>query len=58
MQEYLVEGRDAGRGRFRLNVHADNDAAVSLYRGFGFNVADEIMAADGRMRYLSMTLST
>ena len=57
MREYLAEGRAAGMRQFRLNVHADNHAAVSLYRGFGFRVADEIMAADGRMRYWSMTLA-
>ncbi len=56
MQEYLAEGRAAGMRQFRLNVHADNHAAASMYRGFGFSVANDIMAADGRMRYWSMTL--
>ena len=54
IQEYLDSGRSAGFRRFRLNVSADNDRAVALYRAAGFGVDARKRRAG--MTYLAMTL--
>lgn len=50
--EYLRRGEEAGLSRFRLDVHADNAAAVSIYGTAGFEVA-EVTTRQG-MTYLAM----
>jgi ribosomal protein S18 acetylase RimI-like enzyme len=55
MSEFLAAGRRSGFYRFRLDVSADNERAIRMYRSFGF-VIDSCHFAAG-MRYLSMTLS-
>jgi ribosomal protein S18 acetylase RimI-like enzyme len=52
--EYVRAGVDAGFRRFRLDVAAENDHAVQIYRSLGFVVEEERTAAG--MRYLAMAL--
>src|SRR5918999_673902 len=54
VEEYLAAGLAAGFRRFRLDVSADNDQAVRIYRSLGFRVEADRAAAG--MRYLAMTL--
>lgn len=51
--EFLAAGRENGFHRFRLDVAADNEHAIRLYRSLGFVSASEHEAAG--LRYLSMT---
>jgi ribosomal protein S18 acetylase RimI-like enzyme len=53
MLEYLAGGRKAGFSSFRLDVAAENEPAIRLYRTLGFGNAPEREAAG--MRYLPMT---
>jgi ribosomal protein S18 acetylase RimI-like enzyme len=55
LAEFLATGRAAGYRRFRLDVSADNVAAVSVYHRAGF-VLDGEHRHDGMLR-LSMGLS-
>jgi GNAT superfamily N-acetyltransferase len=52
-REFFAAGRDGGFNRFRLDVAADNEPAIRLYRSLGFGTASQREAAG--MRYLSMT---
>jgi len=54
MAEYLAAGLDAGFERFCLDVSADNEHAIWLYRSFGFRVEARTDAAG--MSYLRMGL--
>jgi ribosomal protein S18 acetylase RimI-like enzyme len=54
MTEFLRAGWRAGIGRFDLDVAADNEPAIRLYRSFGFRVEARRSAAG--MRYLRMVL--
>lgn len=53
LREFLDAGQSAGFRRFRLDVSADNDRAVALYRAAGFRVAAQEHRAG--MTYLAMT---
>jgi ribosomal protein S18 acetylase RimI-like enzyme len=54
VDEYLSEGFAAGFRRFRLDVSAENDHAVQIYKSLGFVVETEGSAAG--LRYLAMIL--
>lgn len=54
VEEFLTQGNNAGFQRFRLNVMADNQPAVSLYRSFGFEPVGQCMAAEGQQKYYIM----
>jgi ribosomal protein S18 acetylase RimI-like enzyme len=54
LEDCLAAGRAAGFTRFSLDVDASNEAALRLYRSFGFGVRDARAAAG--MRYLRMRL--
>ncbi|MCG8408199.1 MAG: GNAT family N-acetyltransferase [Phycisphaerales bacterium] len=54
VKEFLAQGRDAGFQRFRLNVSADNQPAVELYRSFGFEPVGQYMTAEDRQEYYIM----
>ena len=51
---YVAAGRAAGFSRFRLDVSADNRAAVGLYRSMGFQIDRQSVGAGGRLTYLAM----
>ena len=51
--EFLAAGREAGCRQFRLDVAADNEPAVRLYRSLGFHTESKREAAG--LRYLAMT---
>ncbi|MGH3043049.1 MAG: GNAT family N-acetyltransferase [Gaiellaceae bacterium] len=55
MAEFLAAGRAAGSSRFRLDVSADNEPAVCLYRSLGFVVESEGERAG--LHYLSMVMA-
>jgi ribosomal-protein-alanine N-acetyltransferase len=57
VQAYLEEGRAEGYRRFRLDVSAANRGAIRLYERAGFRVERESSAAQGVLRYLSMTIA-
>jgi ribosomal protein S18 acetylase RimI-like enzyme len=54
LDDRLATGRSEGFTRFALDVAADNESAVGLYRSVGFRVEAARQAAG--MRYLRMTL--
>lgn len=56
LERFLADGREAGFGRFRLDVSEDNVAAVRLYESAGFEVVERRSAA--HLRFLSMQKST
>lgn len=53
-EEFLARGRAVGFHVFRLDVAADNEPAINLYRSLGFRVEAE-RTAEG-LHYLSMVL--
>ncbi len=53
---YLEEGRSRGLTTFQLEVSADNDSAIQLYRSCGFEVAQTACFVQGNLEYLSMRL--
>lgn len=53
-EEYVSAGRAAGFTRFRLDVSADNEAAIALYRSAGFRI--EADRETGPLRYVAMAL--
>jgi ribosomal protein S18 acetylase RimI-like enzyme len=60
---YLVErfielAASDGRQRVRLDVHAANTPAVTLYRSIGFRVVRESRSDEAEMSYLAMELTT
>ncbi len=55
MNSYLAAGRTQGFTRFRLDVCADNERAVRVYRSFGFKEFRETVVLEAGLRYLAMT---
>ena len=55
MRELLVDARSRGFERLRLDVSADNEPAISLYRAFGFELQETRHSDAAAMTYLSMT---
>lgn len=51
---YLGEGARLGYSRFRLDVHAENEAAIRCYRSAGFEMCRYGQSQDGRLKYCSM----
>jgi ribosomal protein S18 acetylase RimI-like enzyme len=56
VREFLDQGNASRFRQFRLDVHAQNTLAIKLYRSEGFEVVAEGSAADGKIRYIAMTL--
>jgi ribosomal protein S18 acetylase RimI-like enzyme len=54
MEHYLCAGRRRGFTQFRLDVCADNDRAIRIYRRFGFQELRECSAPEAGLRYLAM----
>jgi GNAT superfamily N-acetyltransferase len=54
LEEYVAAGRAAGFSRFRLDVSADNQAAIALYRSAGFGIESD--RKRGPLRYVAMAL--
>lgn len=54
LDRYINEGNARGYVRYRLDVHADNIAAIRRYQGFGFQIADRARTRDGSLEYYSM----
>jgi GNAT superfamily N-acetyltransferase len=54
LEMFLREGRDKGFSRFRLDVSADNERAIRLYRAAGFDVISDSAIPNTPIRYLSM----
>ena len=54
VDEYIKEGKSLGFGRFRLDVHADNAAAIGLYKKSGFTVDRQAECSEASMVYYSM----
>jgi ribosomal protein S18 acetylase RimI-like enzyme len=56
LEAYLESGETAGYRKFRLDVSAENDAAIKLYESAGFRVFRESTSTRARMTYLAMGL--
>jgi ribosomal protein S18 acetylase RimI-like enzyme len=56
VDEYLRQGIRRGFGRFTLDVSAENDAAIDLYRSAGFAPRRQHHAPAAGMTYLRMVL--
>jgi ribosomal protein S18 acetylase RimI-like enzyme len=56
VQEYVRVGRAQGFRRFRLDVQAENQPALGLYRSLGFGVLGESALYLARMTYVHMAL--
>lgn len=54
LDRYTNGGKSRGYTRYRLDVHAGNEAAIRLYQGFGFEIADSARTGDGTLEYYSM----
>ncbi|HTS19494.1 MAG TPA: GNAT family N-acetyltransferase [Verrucomicrobiae bacterium] len=54
---FLEDGRRRGFRQFRLDVSADNERAIRLYRVAGFVMAGESAIPTTPIRYFSMTLA-
>lgn len=57
IEMFLQDGRDRDFKRFRLDVSADNDRAIRVYRTAGFVVAREAAIPGTPIHYCSMTAS-
>jgi ribosomal protein S18 acetylase RimI-like enzyme len=53
-EKYVAAGRAAGFTRFRLDVAAENEAAIGLYRSAGFRIESDRKM--GPLRYVAMGL--
>jgi ribosomal protein S18 acetylase RimI-like enzyme len=58
VEEYIGEGKSRGFRRFRLDVYADNTAAVGLYENYGFTVDGRAECKEAGMSYCSMVYET
>lgn len=58
LQGFLSTGEHEGYSRFRLDVAADNKAAISLYESAGFDVVAEASGAPDEIAYVAMRLDT
>jgi ribosomal protein S18 acetylase RimI-like enzyme len=54
LREFLAQGREAGFCRFRLEVRADNAAAISLYTSEGFKAILEASSETIGMTLVTM----
>lgn len=52
---YIEDGKARGYARYCLDVHAQNVAAIHLYRSFGFQIARRARTTDGALEYCAMT---
>lgn len=55
VDRYIEEGARLGHSRYRLDVSADNEAAIRCYRSAGFEIAQRGQSKDGALKYHSMT---
>jgi ribosomal protein S18 acetylase RimI-like enzyme len=55
VDRYIEEGVRRGHMRYRLDVHADNEAAIRCYRSSGFEICQRTESQDGALKYYSMT---
>lgn len=55
IERYIKEGARLGHSRYRLDVHADNDAAIRCYLSAGFELARCSQSQDGTLSYYSMS---
>jgi ribosomal protein S18 acetylase RimI-like enzyme len=56
LDAFLSEGREKQFAKFRLDVAANNERAIALYRAAGFEVASQSGIPDSAISYCSMTL--
>lgn len=57
MEKFLAEGEAKGFSRFRVDVAADNGAALALYRSFGFRTTHTALAPPFGKMLCSMALN-
>ena len=57
LPQFLEDGHRRGFTRFRLDVSADNDAAIRLYQRIGFSIATESAIPGTPIRYYSMVMN-
>ena len=55
VDSYIEEGARLGHSRYRLDVHADNEAAIRCYRSAGFEISRRSQSQDGTLKYYSMS---
>lgn len=55
LDRYFEDGKSRGYNRYRLEVHAGNEAAIRCYQSAGFEVAHRIASKDGLLEYYSMS---
>ncbi len=55
LELFLEDGRKRGFKHFRLDVSAENNHAIQLYRGAGFAVSSESSIPETPISYCSMT---
>jgi len=54
MNAYLAAGHRGGYSQFRLDVFADNERAIHVYRSFGFKELGESAVPGAGLRYIAM----
>lgn len=54
VDRYIEEGARLGYSRYRLDVNADNEAAIRCYRWAGFEIDRRSQSQDGAFKYYSM----
>jgi ribosomal protein S18 acetylase RimI-like enzyme len=54
VDRYISEGARLGYSRYRLDVCADNQAAIRCYRSAGFEITQTGQSQDGVLKYHSM----
>jgi len=54
VKQFINAGLSEGFARFRLDVRGDNIPAISLYRGFGFNISEEFAVPQTEWKLYSM----